>query len=52
MAKKLSTDKIRSISKAIDKLNWGKYSKEYKWITPDWNKKIIKQLRKKLRKGA
>lgn len=45
MAKKLSVYKIKNIATAMDELNWWGSKRK-------WNKKIIKQLRKKLRKGA
>jgi len=45
MAKKLSVYKITSIAKAMEELTWfGRKNK--------WTKKITKQLRKRLRKGA
>ena len=45
MAKKLSVYRLLAITEAMDKLKW--YGRETKWT-----KNIIKQLRKRLRKGA
>lgn len=47
MGKKLSSTEINSLGEAIGELGWMVYGKRGKFY-----KKIIKQLRKRLRKGV